>query len=77
MTAKPRKTSELKSQRKQDESGTTIMICFLCRKNWDNLSGLEGMRRGKKGRMSTSIHSLNILSACNMSGIENLVSVGT
>ena len=68
MTAKPKKTSELKSQRKED--GTRHHDFPHVQEIGDNLSILEGIRE-RKGGVNILIHSLNVL---RVSGIENLVS---
>lgn len=63
MTAKPRKTSELKRQRKEKGTGQRCQDFPPVQENGDHMSGFESMRRRKKGRRSISIHSLKILSA--------------
>lgn len=56
MTAKPRRTSELKSERKQDGTGSTIMICLMCREMGTIYQVQRGREREKKGR---TIYLLN------------------
>lgn len=57
MTAKPRRTSELKSQKKTGWNRQHHHDLSHVQENGDNRSGLEGERRRKKGRMIYLLNS--------------------